>query len=174
LEVQERFPGPKTSETALKCEDILSGDAGRIFLSPGNWSEAGRGLGWPLSGFAFNAEYLVSRGARCRPRDLLSAYWSLIRKTLDDPEVASPTEAKRRILDGLLEIQDGGELDGEDALAALESFRLQPGDELLHPYDRERSGWPTQTEIVWDGPLPVGVAVEIWRDDRIVASGISA
>src|SRR3990170_2710445 len=67
-----------------------------------------RGLGWPLSGFAFDAEYLVSRGARYRLRDLLSAYWSLIRKTLDDPEVASPTEAKRRILDGLLEIQDGG------------------------------------------------------------------
>lgn len=166
MEIQESFPGPKTRETALKCEDILSGDAGRIFLSPGTWSEAGRALGWPLSGFAFDAERLIELGARFRPKDLGSSYWSLFRRVLENSD--SPADAKERILDGIRKIHEKGELSGRDAIKALEIFLLKPGEEGLTPDERRKYEWPSGTEMVWDDPLPIDLVVEIRKNDQIL------
>jgi hypothetical protein len=165
-EVQRQFPGPKTYETALKCVDILSGDAGRIFLSPGNWSEAGRALGWPLSGFAFDAEQLIRLGARVRPYDLISHYAVLIRHAMQEEPFGAA--AKDRVLAGIRRIHKQGELSDEAALNAIQVFRINPGEELWRPHERRKYEWPSGMEIVWDGPLSLEYVVEIRRDDELI------
>lgn len=171
--VQEASIGHKTWETALRCEDILSGDSGRVFLSPEGWSEAGRGLGWPLSGFVFDAEQLIRMGARFRRRDLGSSFWVLFRHTME--QATSPEDAKERILEGIREILEKGEVGGEEALEAIQVFHLDSGDEKLRPHERRpwQQGAPRGSEIIWDGPLPLDLAGEIWRDENIVWSAMS-
>jgi hypothetical protein len=157
-----------TYATALKCEDILAGDAGRIFLSPGNWSEAGRALGWPLSGFAFDAEDLIQNGAAYRPYDIGSSYSSQIYKVAQ-MQVNSAEEAKAAILNIFHDLFDKKQLFGDQALRELEIYRLQPGEESLRPDERGKGSWHSNDEIVWEGPLSLDAAVEIRKDDRLVA-----
>lgn len=163
--VQAEFPGPKTRATALKCQDILSGDGGRIFLSPGTWSEAGRALGWPLSGFVFDAEQLIKMGARFRKDDLYSTFWVLMDNAMN---ASSRAEAKEIVLGGLHKIHDTREMGGEDALQALEMFRLLPGEEAMSPHERQKYEWRRGTEVVWDGPLPLDLALEVWKNDKVI------
>jgi hypothetical protein len=165
--------GSGTHETALKCEDILAGDAGRIFLSPGNWSEAGRGLGWPNSGFAFDAERLIQEGAAYRPDDIGYRFRSVIQKVAEIG-ADSVEESKAMIVNGFNELLSKGQMFGSQALKEIEIYRLRQGEERVPPYERRKRTWHSQDEILWDGPLPVDWAVEIWRDDRIVESKILA
>jgi hypothetical protein len=165
--------GSGTHETALKCEDILAGDAGRIFLSPGNWSEAGRGLGWPLSGFAFDAEHLIQEGAAYRPDDIGSRFSGVILK-VSEKQATSVEETKDMVVNGFNELLSKEQLFGDQALKEIGIYRLQQGEELTPPYERRKRNWHSGDEILWDGPIPVEWAVEIWRDDRIVESKILA
>jgi hypothetical protein len=83
-------------------------------------------------------------------------------------KASSRTEAKEIVLEGLHKIHDTREMGGEDALQALEMFRLQPGEETLRPHERRKYEWRSGTEVVWDGPLPLDLAVEIRRDDQVI------
>lgn len=91
---QREIPGTKTRATALKCIDILSGDAGRVFLAPASWSEVGRALGWPVSGFVFDAEELIHEGALVRKSDYFWAYSAALSDLLKEPSIGSVNEAK--------------------------------------------------------------------------------
>jgi hypothetical protein len=155
----------KTSVTALKCIDILSGDAGRVFLSPGTWSEAGRGLGWPLSGFVFDAEALIGNGALLRKWDFFSSYSVALRDVVGDTS-RSVDEIKDRFLTKIKAIHER-QLSGAEAMEVLRRYEMAPGEEHLKPYKMQHErGWSVQEEIVWNGPLPLGLAAEVWEDDR--------
>lgn len=151
----------KTRATALKCIDILSGDAGRIFLSPGTWSEAGRGLGWPLSGFVFDAEVLIENGAVLRKWDFFSNYQRVLGEILQDRSIQSVNEAKKRFLAGIQAIH-GRQLVGGAAVDIIRRYEIPAGMEHLKPYEHN---WHPYEELVWDGPLPLDLVIEIWEND---------
>lgn len=168
-DIQRGSPSRKTRATALKCIDILSGDAGRVFLSPGTWSEAGRGLGWPLSGVVFDAEVLVGNGAFLREMDFFSSYQRVLRDLLEDRSIGSVEEAKERFGAGIKVIHDK-QLAGADAIDVLRRYEIAVGEEHLKPYELQRKrGFSVQEELVWDGPLPLDLAIEVWQDDMIVS-----
>jgi hypothetical protein len=155
----------KTQATALKCIDILSGDAGRIFLSPGTWTEAGRGLGWPVSGLVFDAEVLIDNGALLRKWDFFSNYSIALKDAVGNAS-GSVDEIKGRFLANIKEIHEG-QLYGAEAMDVLRRYEIAPGKEHLKPYDLQRQrGFSVQEEIVWDGPLSLDLAVEIWENDE--------
>lgn len=166
-EVQKNLPAPRTTATALKCQDILSGDAGRIFLAPGNWSEAGRALGWPLSGFVFDAEDLIRKGAVVRKWDYFSAYAVLLRDVLQGG-ASSAEAAGRAFLDGLSKIH-GRQLQGAAAVDQLLRYDVTKDQEHLKPQEfANKLGFSAQEEVIWEGPLSLDLAVEIWKDDVII------
>jgi hypothetical protein len=168
-EAQAAFLGQKSEYTAFKCLDILSGDAGRIFLSPGTWSEAQRALGWPLTGFAFDAEALIQAGARVRREDFLSYYSGAARRTKEDPHIQSVEIAKKKFLSEIAKIHER-ELSGDEAIQALDPFRVQPGEEARRPHERKKYEWSSGMEIVWDGPLALDHVVEIRENDVLTKS----
>jgi hypothetical protein len=164
--LQEEIRASKTRATALKCIDILSGDAGRVFLSPGTWSETGRALGWPLSGFVFDAEILVENGALLRKWDFFSNYQGVLRDLIEDRSIRSVEEAKERFLAGIKAIHDR-QLSERSAKAAIQPYEIATGEEHLKPYElQQKRGFSVQEELVWDGPLSVDLAVEVWEDDK--------
>jgi hypothetical protein len=168
FEALQEVGAAKTRATALKCIDILSGDAGRVFLSPGTWSEAGRALGWPLTGFVFDAEVLVENGALLRKWDFFSNYQRVLRDVLEDRLIGSVEGAKERFLAGIKAIHDK-QLSGADAIDILRRYEIAAGEEHLKPYEmQQRRGFSVQEELVWDGLLPLDLVIEVWQDDMIV------
>lgn len=167
-DMQRGLHAEKTRATALKCVDILSGDAGRVFLSPGTWSEAGRGLGWPLSGFVFDAEVLVEGGAVLRKRDFFSHYQRVLRDLLENKSIQSADEAKELFLSGIQAIH-GKQLRDGAAADAIRRYEVPDDKGHLKPYELQRDlGWSVQEELVWGGPLPLDLAIEIWQDDELI------
>jgi len=140
--------GGEVPATNLQCEDILAGDITFVFLSPGYWTND-----WRPSGFGFDAEELVRRGAVVRPEDFLARFIRHIESVLMK-EWGSPEEAKTEIERGLARIVEDEQIYGADALAALRRFDRQDVRKL-------RAAGP---EIVWLGPLPVDLAVEVWKN----------
>lgn len=130
--------GPELQETKLQCVDILSGDGARVFLSPWKWPVVSRGK---PNGLVYDAEDLVRKGARYRPRDLIFDYsqavWEGLRGWYD------VENAKAAIVASLHGVSRW-EYRGADA---LEGLRASEG---------------MRAEIVWEGPLPVEWAMEIW------------
>lgn len=165
VEFYSQYRG-EASRTGLLCEDLLAGDGGRIFLSPGNWAESTRALGWPASGFAFDAEALIEQGARFREDDLGSKFKSLLLDVLQNSP--SKEEGKENFLEGVRRILDRYEVGGQGALDKIQAYKILPGQEEFHPYERRQSGWARHAEIVWEGPLGLDLIVETWKDDRLI------
>jgi hypothetical protein len=156
----------KTSATALKCIDILSGDAGKVFLSPGTWSEAGRGLGWPLSGFVFDVETLIGNGALLRKWDFFSSYSVALKNAVESASGLPANKIKDQFVAKIESILNR-QISGAEAMEILRRYAVAPGEEHLKPYElRHERGWSVQEEIVWDGPLPLDLAIEAWKDDE--------
>lgn len=140
------LPEQGTSHTMFNCVDVLAGDLDRVFLSVKDWYAIPNGL-------VFDAEQLLSMGAAFRPQDALTAVSRelehLSKKEFDDEE-----EALSEIQESIREVVDFSSLYGHEARRALKQC-LKIG-----------KGECPGGEIVWDGRLPVDLAVEIWDDGK--------
>ena len=137
------LPMEGTTHTMFNCLDLIAGDFERVFLSVGDW------YNFP-NGFVFDAEELIRAGAAYRPRDLLGYYREeverVVRLTYDSIE-----DAVRFIEEAIQDVRDDYESTGKEALTLLRA-------------DCAGEGCPG--EIVWPGPLPLGRAIEMWREGR--------
>lgn len=150
---------PKAGPTALRCSDILAGDAGRVFLSAYRWTLAAdvekRGL--QKTGFAFDAEDLVRKGAAVRPYDLYGGFDQVL-KTEFRKGYASTERAMESIASELSSMIETGSLYGDEAIAYLHKGLTD--HQILYELEQE------DMEVVWDGPLPIELAIEEWRNGR--------
>lgn len=150
----------KAGPTALRCPDILVGDAGRVFLSAYRWTLA-RDIEkrrFPKTGLSFDAIDLVKKGAAVRPFDLYGHFhWELIDKF--QARYASREQARENIARGLASRVEAGSLYGDEAIAYL--HKGLKDDQILYDLEQE------DVEVVWEGPLPVEWAVEEWRNGRV-------
>lgn len=138
-EFAERSPGSHTV-TQLGCVDLLALDAENVFLQVGEWPS------WASerpTGFIFEAEELLRRGASLREKDLAVSYWAGIQKfvlkkfdNLDD--------AKEALVSMFREIQAKYDRTGAEAAKALKK--------------RRRGSEPA--ELLWHGRLPISLAVD--------------
>lgn len=161
LQKHEGLNPPTIPATMLFCADLIAGDFVNVFLSPGGFTNAMAARGWPLSGFAFDAEELIRRGAEYRPEDLGFRFRNAISNTLkSDFGKHSAYEAIKITL----EEKRVDVLKGDDALKALKLFDKPSHDPTAHrEYD-----WPANPEIVWHGPLPLDLAIEFWMNGKLV------
>lgn len=141
--------------TQYACPDLLAGDLQRVFLSLESWPSWAKQISEEpeLHGFVFDAEDLVNGGARLRPRDLLRNY----RYALEDllrSKIRSKDKAYSEILQTLKRVQREGERRGEEALAFMFS------DAMYRQREEARESGVT-VELVWDGPLPLEMAVSV-------------
>lgn len=136
-----------STHTMFNCLDLLAGDFERVFMSLGGWYSA-------PTGFVFDAEELLMAGASYRPRDLLGYYGNRLEKAVGF--TYDSVEDARRELDSVFEsVRDDHESTGKEAITLL---RADCGGGVTCP-----------GEIVWPGSLPLGLAIEMWREGRKVA-----
>jgi len=137
------LPEEGTTHTMFNCIDLLAGDFERIFLSIGDWYDS-------QNGFVFNAEELVMAGASYRSVDLLGYYDYKLTEALKNWSYDSVVQAKRAIEAAFESVHENHESKGEEALTLLrvDCAKKCPG------------------EIVWPGPLPLGLAIEMWSEGR--------
>lgn len=139
------LPEEGTTHTMFNCLDLLAGDFEGVFLSIGDWYDH-------PSGFVFDAEELVAAGASYRGVDLLGYYDYKLTEALKNWSYGSVVQAKKAIEAALESVHENHESKGEEALTLLRAECA--------------SGCPG--EIVWPGSLPLGLAVEMWRDGKKV------
>jgi len=135
-----------STHTMFNCLDLIAGDFELVFLSIGTW------YSYP-SGFVFDAEELIREGAGYRPRDLLGYYREAVERT-SKLTYDSVEDARRAIEEEIELVRDEFESKGKQAITLLRNDCAKecPG------------------EIVWPGPLPLGLAIETWREGRRVTS----
>lgn len=139
----ELLPMKGTTHTMFNCLDLIAGDFELVFLSIGNW------YNYP-SGFVFDAEELLLDGARYRSKDLLGYYREAMDRAIGR-DYESVEDAIKSIEDVLEDIRYDFESTGKEAVTLLRA-------------DCARGGCPG--EIVWPGSLPLGRAIEMWREGR--------
>lgn len=157
FQLQEGIEATST-ETQLRCLDLLAGDFDRIFLSLFSWVSPG----WP-TGFIFDAEDLLRRGASLRDHDLIMDY-KLIMSTLvvTQPSLDRPFE--ERLFDAASELFSEFQWDGENAILKLEE--MESDERLRKQYEFGNHNGP---EIIFPGPLPIELAVETWENGERIA-----
>ena len=137
------LPVDGTTHTMFNCLDLIAGDFERIFLSVGDW------YNFP-NGFVFDAEELIKDGAAYRPRDLLGYYRERV-EAVAELTYDSVEDARRAIGEAIEQVRYDHESTGKEALTLLRA-------------DCAADGCPG--EIVWPGSLPLGRAIEMWREGR--------
>lgn len=149
----------KAGPTALRCSDILAGDAGRVFLSAYRWTLAGdiEKRSFAKTGLAFDAEDLVRKGAAVRPYDLYGGFDQVLKEEFKK-RYASAERAMESVATELASVIEDGSLHGDEAIAYL--HKGLEDDQIAYELEQE------DIEVVWDGPLPVEWAVEEWRNGR--------
>jgi hypothetical protein len=137
------LPVEGSTHTMFNCMDLIAGDFERIFLSVADWYNY-------ANGFVFDAEGLLMGGASYRPRDLLGFYRFKVEQaaafTYDSVE-----DARREFEQIIEDVRENNEFTGKEAVTLLR-------------VDCARGGCPG--EIVWPGSLPLGLAIEMWREGR--------
>lgn len=153
-EVIDQLPEKGTTHTLFNCTDLLAGDLDRLFLSIGGWYTGFK------NGFIYDAQDLLMRGARFRPFDLLGHFNSAITEAvkLNYKTVKEARGVIESMIDG--EIQDRS-YTGKEGLDDLDACLAGAGDYQDNPRCR-------RSEIVWEGRLPVSLAVEAWRNEEQV------
>lgn len=168
IELQEResVRSARAPATMLFCADLLAGDFMNVFLSPGGFTSASLARGWPLSGFGFDAEELVRRGAEYRPQDLLFSFRHAVAKTM---RTGLGEQESYKAVKQELERQRHGTLYEDAALEALKVF-----DDPAHdPTSHKKYDWPSNAEVVWTGPLPLDLAVEVWGSGELLETRVA-
>lgn len=137
---QDQIPSVEGG-TRFRCEDLLAGDLGWVFLSPKDWAYELYGVSFHPNGFVFNVRTLLKEGGMLRNADLISLYELAMTDLVWGESYDTVTEAKRVLENKLTRIQAGHETN-----------KIPVG------------GPPPASELVFPGALPVEWAVEIWRD----------
>jgi len=137
----DRLPANGMRHTLFTCVDVLAGDLGRIFFTIGKWYAIRNGL-------VFDAREPLMNGAQFRPEDLLRDFSDAITAAakLEWPTVA---EARGAIESMLQSVFEENTLTGDEGVLKLEDC----------------GGCP-QAEIAWEGPVPVDMAIEVWREGK--------
>lgn len=137
------LPVEGTTHTMFNCMDLIAGDFERIFLSVSEW------YNFP-NGFVFDAEQLIGDGATYRPRDILGYYGGAL-EVVGKLTYDSVEGARRAIEEAIEQVRYDHESAGKEAITLLRA-------------DCAAEGCPG--EIVWPGSLPLGLAIEMWREGR--------
>jgi hypothetical protein len=144
---------PSQARTQFMCLDLLAGDLGRVFFSIWNWA-------WWVpkgdeTGFVFDAEDLIRRGACVRPHDLLKRYTmdvidQLARKFM------SRERAARGIMQAIRKAQRDGQWCGDEATEFLH------GKDSGSAEDKAMvSG--SRAELVFTGPVKLEWAIDLMQ-----------
>lgn len=161
LQEREWIRPPKTEGGSMfMCDDLLSGDFMNIFLTPGGFTGAMIARGWPLSGFEFDAEELIRRGAQYRKEDFLWGYKSALLKAL---ESSSGPDTYATLKADLAAVQTRAKY-GDEAVEELAIFDVPGHDPTTHG----EYAWPSSAEVVWPGPLPLELATAVWHNGKIL------
>jgi hypothetical protein len=152
LSKMTRRPGWTPEGTFLWCTDIVAGDAWNVFLAPFDWTW---GTEDGVTGLVFDAEKLISLGARYRPHDFMYIWEDAIALRSKAKSTRDAEESLRESLKEARKTAKKIEASGEAAILGLETARqwLASGQ----GYPETDAG-----ELVWRGPLPVELATEIW------------
>lgn len=138
-----RLPEEGSVHTMFNCVDILAGDLGRLFLSVGDWYTV-------PTGFVFDAEELVEKGAAFRPSDMLRNLDFAVENAVKE-RFRSVGAARKRIEQVIDEVVADNNFYGKEAVRELRHFAKKL-------YGTE--------ELVWEGRLPLDLAVEAWSEGR--------
>lgn len=141
-EVADSLPAQGESNTMFSCLDMLAGDLDRIFLSVERW------FGNVENGFVFEAKDLIRNGAVVRHRDVLDDIYRALGRVCER-DFKTVSGARASITRSIREAIARNTYHGSHAMEFLENCVKRP---------------PCIAEIVWTGPLPIGAAIEAWRD----------
>lgn len=129
----------------LGCIDLMAGDHELVFLQVGRWIDWG-GNQKP-TGFVFDAASLIREGAVLRKKDLAPLYWDGLNRFLLKDH-GSLDHAEDVLVQVFAGIQRANELRGAAAIKAL-----------------SRLGKRGASELLWNGRLPISLAVESFHPD---------
>lgn len=158
-DVIRRLPKRGQTQSLFNCTDLIAGDLDLVFLSPGDWYSV-------MNGFVFDAEELLMKGARFRPMDLLGNFNYVIEQ-VSSRKFKSMLDAMEEIEEALREERETRELTGEEGIWDLRSC-LEGGGDYPEP-DGQCKG-----EIVWEGPLPLDLAIEVWENGKEITRQLEA
>lgn len=129
----------------LGCIDLMAGDHQSVFLQVGRWIDWGSDR--KPTGFVFDAADLIREGGVLREKDLAPLYWAGLNKFLAKgwADVDDASAALVDVFDGIQKFHD---LRGKTAIKALGKLGKRGASELL-----------------WNGRLPVSLAVESFHPD---------
>lgn len=145
----KELPDSGLTRSLFNCADLLAGDLEVIFLRPGDWYSV-------PNGFVFDAERLLKQGACFRPRDLLGEYVLAI-EVIVRQRHRSLARAREEI-EAMIDLVKGEmEYCEEGAYAVLEACMEGKG---------VCKGKRNDLEIVWTGPLPLSMAIEVWKNGK--------
>jgi len=142
----------KTRKTNLFCIDILFGDIWNIFLSPFEFALEG-----DQTGFVFDAEELVARGASVRLLDFMQKYGPVVDTVLRRKQGQHIEDPRERLMAVLEEAVGSLERTGDEAL------------EVMRTAEKEGiKGW-YDMEFIWkEGALPIDWAIEVWEKGKLI------
>lgn len=138
------LPRDGLTSTRFNCLDLLSRDLDRVFMGL-NWYDKGY-----RNGFAFDAEEFLIQGAFLRRHDLVDHVRDLVRD-VGASRFQSVATAKIAIKGAIDDFLISNSVTGNDGIASL--WRCA-----------KKQGKCPGGEIVWDGPLPLDLAIEGWRN----------
>jgi len=142
----EALPDSGFTHGLFNCLDLIAGDFDFIFMRPGGWYSVD-------NGFVFDAEQLLKKGAYYRQSDLLRGYHVAVEGVLKDRH--DSVDAAREDLElELGAIQDHFQSTGREAIRSL------------------RQGAGPNAEIVWRGPLPLDLAIEVWENGKDITKKV--
>lgn len=139
---------PEGGHTNLTCFDLLAGDYDRVFLSGFNWLSSGE----KPSGFVFDADFLIDKGAIVRPNDLLHYYRDELMDIIND---LREEDYDTRFRNAIEQVQKFQQRKGEEAKKALDEIEEEGKT-------KTKKSLPGLGELVIEGSLPIDMAIEAW------------
>lgn len=149
VDIVDQLPEDGSKQTHFNCVDLLAGDLDRVFLSPGRWYAV-------PNGFVFDAIELLEEGAAFRPVDLLGQLDRGLQE-VSRGNYPNISEARYAIEAEIQDVLQSGQFFGAQAVRRLKSYVKSK---------------KTLGELVWDGPLPLDLAIEGWKEGKLVLDRI--
>ncbi len=136
------LPEDGSPQSMFNCIDLIAGDLDLVFLSIGDWYAI-------PTGFVFDAEELLARGAVFRPADIMGELGYRLEE-ISRWNYGRYAEARRAIEEVAQDVIERNSLKGAAARRAIKRCL------------KEGEGACPVGELVWEGPLPLELAVEAW------------